>query len=220
MVVMLRAFKSPAWQKFLEGCPTQTFQKGELMLLKDAEPEVVYVVKAGVVKVYDITSAGDEQPVSFDTKHEIFPIAWALRQSEKTEYFYQALNKVTVYKVPRAGFERFLQAHPRTTLELYANLANHIASLQQRIHGVQQPKATDKILYTLMYMADRFGLKVNPVTSRLKIPITQQELALFIGLTRETTSMELKKLEQDKVISYSRSHFSINTKRLKKLIES
>lgn len=218
--MMLKAFKSPSWQKFLESHPTQTFQKGELILLKEADPEVVYVVKSGVVKVYDITSAGDEQPVSFDTKHEVFPIVWALRQALKTQYFYQALNKVVAYKISRDEFERFLQAHPRTTLELYGRLANHISSLQQRIHSVQQPKATDKILYTLMYMADRFGVKVNPVTSKLKIPITQQELALFIGLTRETTSMELKKLEQDKVISYSRSHFAINTKLLKRLMES
>lgn len=208
-----------AWQQFLQRYPTSSYQRGETILLKDMAPGSAFIIKKGIVKVYNISASGDEQPVSFDTKGELFPISWVFGEVEEARYFYSAFTPATVYKLPRDEYRQFLEAHPRVLLQRYERLAKQRGSLQLRINALQQQKAHEKILHTLLYMAEQFGEKINPLTARLKIPITQQELALFVGLTRETTSIELKKLEKSGVISYSRDQFKIKTKKLNQKIE-
>lgn len=206
-------------KEFLERYPLASYGKGETILLKEVVPSHVFIVKTGVVKVSSISASGDEQAVSFDTEGELFPIGWAVGAIERTQYFYTALTKVTAYKVPRKDYQDYLATRPHSMLVRYQELAARLVSMQERINALQQPKASDKILHTLLYMAHRFGAKVSVKTARLKIPITQQELALFVGLTRETTSIELKKLEKAGLISYSRNAFFVHTKKVESAIE-
>ncbi|MNW14630.1 Bacterial regulatory protein, crp family [compost metagenome] len=70
-----------------------------------------------------------------------------------------------------------------------------------------------------MYMADRLGVMLRPYTTRLKISVTQQEIADSLGLTRETANIELKKLEMLKLISHSRKSYVLYMERLQKYIE-
>ena len=60
------------------------------------------------------------------------------------------------------------------------------------------------IAFMMMYVANQFGVQLRPSESHRELAVTQQEIADSLGLTRETTSAELKKLELKRVISHSR----------------
>jgi CRP-like cAMP-binding protein len=68
-------------------------------------------------------------------------------------------------------------------------------------------------------MAEQFGVILRPYSTRLKISVTQQEIADSLGLTRETTNIELKKLEVQKLISHSRKSYVLYMERLHKYLE-
>jgi CRP-like cAMP-binding protein len=53
----------------------------------------------------------------------------------------------------------------------------------------------------------------------MTLPLTQQDLANFLGLTRETTGVQLKALEQDGVLRYKRQRYMVNTSRLSAMVQ-
>ncbi len=208
------------WQRVLNKAPKHTFKKGESILLQGQEPPCVYIIKSGLVRVYNITREGEERPVSFDTTLDIFPLGWIFDSLEKTQYFYQAFTECEVYQLNKEDFLRYCQHHPKMAYEIYAGIASRFVNLQMRIYALEQPKASTKILYTLAYLADQFGKKIAHGTTALLIPLTQQELANFIGLTRETTSSELKKLERKKILRFKNKRYYINSAKLKALLDT
>lgn len=206
------------WKRYLRRHPLHVYQKDEIILLQEEVPRAAHVIKKGLVKVYDITNEGEERVISFDATDEIFPIGWVFGKIEKTQYFYQALTECEVYILQRNDFLRYLRLHPKMGAEMYAGLANRFVSLQGRIHALEQSKATDKIIYTLVYLCERFGKQQGAQGKvTLDVPLTQQEIANFVGLTRETTSVELKKLERQKLLTHSHKKYVIN---VEKLLES
>lgn len=208
------------WRWYLKRLPIESYKKGEIILLQGEVPRNVYIIKKGVVKTYGINNDGDERPVSFDAVGEIFPIGWLFEKIDRTQYFYQALTDCEVYAIPRKTLLRYWRLHPKMGYEMYATLAARFVTLQARIYALEQSKANEKIVYTLLYLAERFGASASASgTTKLSIPLTQQELANYIGLTRETTSVELKKLERMKAIKYSRYEYQVNLPKLRSIVE-
>lgn len=205
------------WLNFLNQYDAHTFKKGEVILLQNEVPKSLHIIKDGVVRTYDIDANGEEKTISFDNVNEIFPIGWAFEKIEKTQYFYRAFTDCEVHIVPREEFIDFLKLNPIIGYELYADMAGRLVSMQKRIKSLEQSKAPDKIIHTIAYLCDRFGSKVGEQTMLVKLSLTQQEVSDFIGLTRETTSIELKKLENEGLITYKNKNYTVNLKKLKEL---
>lgn len=206
------------WASFLNKHTVLAYKRGELILMQDEEPKNLYIIKSGVVRTYDIDSNGEEKTISFDNVKEIFPIGWAFEQIEKTQYFYRAFTDCEVYIVPREEFLKFLKLNPRMGYELYADVAGRFVNLQKRIRALEQSKAPDKIIHTISYLCERFGSRVSGETMIVNLQLTQQELSDFIGLTRETTSIELKKLEQEGLLSYQNKNYQVDLNKLDELL--
>jgi DNA-binding transcriptional regulator LsrR (DeoR family) len=65
----------------------------------------------------------------------------------------------------------------------------------------------------------RYGHDVRQNVVKVSLPLTQQDLANFMGLTRETTGIELKRLEKSGVISYNRQNYIVRTDKLNELLD-
>ena len=63
-------------------------------------------------------------------------------------------------------------------------------------------------------MASRVGALFGSKHGVTRISTTQQEIANLLGVSRETTSVELKKLQLKKLITYSRKNYVLYTKKL------
>lgn len=196
------------------------YKKREIILLYDEVPRSVSIIKSGLVKTYNINKHGEERPVSFDAQGEIFPIGWVYGKIERTEYFYEAFTDCEIIEMPRRDFLLYMRLHPKMGYELYATLAARFVLLQSRIYALEQSRAAEKLMMTLLYLCERFAASTagKSQIQHLRLPLTQQELANYIGITRETTSTELKKLEKLKVLKHHNQKYTIDVTALKKLI--
>jgi CRP/FNR family transcriptional regulator len=209
------------FKQFISHYPQQPFKKGETILLKGERPKGVYILESGLIKTYSITKTGDERLVSIGRKDEDFPIGFAFGLIEESQYFYDAFTKCTVRLVPREAFIRHLQADPRSMYMRQVRTTMLLLSTLSRIHALEQSKASDKVALTLLYMANQLGgiFKSYKFANQLKISVTQQEIADSLGLTRETTNIELKKLEMLKLIAHSRKTYVLHMERLRKYLD-
>lgn len=211
--------KFESLQHFLRAYRTQSFDKGQIIISQNVVPDVAYVIKKGVVKTYNLTAEGEEKPISFDVRGEILPAGWVFSKIERCQYFYGAFTDCELYCVPREEYLAFIQSQSSRLYTVLEHLVSKYMNYQMRVNALEQSKASSKVLYTMHFFAIRFGVDIREHVVKIPLPLTQQDLANFMGLTRETTSMELKKLQQQGVISYRNQKYIIKTDKLNELLD-
>src|SRR5205807_908960 len=91
--------------------------------------------------------------------------------------------------------------------ELYAQLEDlmveHLGNTM-RLNALQHSRASDKLIYTLHYLALSHGRTVSSQEIEITLDLTHQDFANLTGLTRETAATELNKLKSQGVIAYDK----------------
>jgi len=189
--------------------------------LNDEVPRGVYVVESGLVKTYTISPNGAERMISIDGRDAQVPIGYAMGIIEKSQYFYEAYSRCRIRVVPRDDYNLHLRTNIESLYNRHLRMTTMLISVLGRVHALEQPHAGDKVARTLLYMADRAtGAMMGPQAEGTKLNTTQQEIANLLGLSRETTNVELKKLELKKLISHSRKNYVLYVQKIRNYIEN
>lgn len=190
---------------YLERHHTHTFKKGEIIIFQGEAPRSAYVVKSGIVKAYNLSVNGDEKPVAFYFQDAAFPGPWLYGKIASAIYYYEAFtDEVTVYVVDRDEYVNYLKGRPEL---LYQELERYVVDQlgsSMRLNALQHSRASDKLLYTLHYLALSHGKQLEPGKIQIMLDLTHQDFANLTGLTRETAATELNKLKRQNVISYGK----------------
>lgn len=204
-----------AFDTFLSAYPLVTYEKGQVILLKDEVPKGVYIIASGLVKTYTINASGEERLISIDSKGEDIPVGFTAGLIVKSHYFYEAYRRCTIRVVPTEAYLRHLVENSDSLLRRHVRITKMLLSSLSRIEALEQSSASDKVAYTLMYIADKIGGKFLSKKARFNLSITQQEVANALGVTRETAGIVLKKLETKKLLAHSRNSYVLHMKRLR-----
>jgi len=207
------------FQHFLFDYHTETFQKGEVLLHQDTKPSHALVVKSGIIKVYNLTSQGEEIAVDFASKNDLLPIGWVFGRLHKTQYYYEALTDCEVYSIPRKELLAFLKANPDSMLVLLQQAAQDSMNQAMHVNALGQLRARDKVLYAIHYFALCFGRDLHKDVVHIPLPLTQQDIANFTGLTRRTIGYELKHLASIDVVFKRQRKYVVLTDKLNELLD-
>jgi CRP/FNR family transcriptional regulator, cyclic AMP receptor protein len=203
--------------------PTKRFDKDEILVHQDDKPNQIYIVKTGVVRCYDISLDGNQQLIWLASKGEMFPISLLLNTDKKVRFFYSAFTDAEVYLVDKAKLAGFLKANPDILFEVCTEIARKFNDLHHRINAAGKPKAREKILHTLAFVADRFtsyrrsGKRADKRVE-LSLPLTHQDIANLVGLTRETTAVTLKNLKDEGFVDYDKQRFFVHREKIEKAL--
>lgn len=203
-----------AFQPLLKTLMTKKFKQGNILVYQGEVPNSTYIVKSGSIKLYNITAQGDERIAAFKLPGDMFPTSWSFERAASAYYYYEAQTDGEVYVMSREKFHGYIQENPQA-MEVVANhyLSNYAGALM-RITALEQPKATDKVLYTLYYLVQCYGTELKKGVVRINLQLTQQMVADLIGLTRETTAAELVKLKKRGVLKYKGREYTIDREKL------
>jgi CRP-like cAMP-binding protein len=162
-----------------------------LVYAGDPPPGVFYLV-AGEVRLYDIARNGDEIVLHVYKPGSFFPTPKAL-MNYSDEFFYEAGSAVVVRLAPVSEFIPFLKKNPQLLFDLFGNALLFVNGLMKRLRYLMKGSARELVLFELLLACKRFG----SLTERgyfLNIP--EEEFAMRTGLSRETVSREMRKLEK------------------------
>lgn len=199
---------------YLSGLPTKRFKKGEQIYLQGIIPPHAFGVLKGLVCVYNLTPNGEHKYITFYTRHDIFPVCWLFSKADQTLYYYAAHTDCEVAIIDKETFHIDLMADPALMHELLQSQMTMYVQLMLRINGLEQPRAAIKILNMFQLLALRYGTVKSDHLVEINIPLTQQTIADFTGLTRETVTLELGRLKKEKVISNQHKTYHVRTDRL------
>jgi CRP/FNR family transcriptional regulator len=182
-------------------------------------PRRCYAVKSGFAKVFLTTKGGEEKAVNFIASYDLFPLTWIFGKTDAALYYYQAYTDCEMVEIPREEIIRHAEEDPNMFRRLFDYTLDLNIDLMQHIHSLEQAKASDKLMYAFSFLTKRFGKKITKSHTKMMLPLTQQDLANFLGLTRETTGAQLKELQHKGVIDYQQQEYMVHTDRLRALIE-
>lgn len=205
-------------KSFLDKYPLRKLKKGWPILYQGEVPRTAFVVKKGIIKVYDINTNGEEKVITFTDEYGFLPVEWLFQKSPVSLYYCDAFADSEIYAVPRQKLLEFLTSSPGMldfALHRYVNL---YVGAMLHISALEQTKASEKLLRILQWMTLRFGKEIRPNVFRIDIRLTHQDLAHMIGMTRETTAVELGKLRDQKIISYQNQRYILNTEKMRQVL--
>ncbi|MGB4966409.1 MAG: Crp/Fnr family transcriptional regulator [Microgenomates group bacterium] len=188
----------PAIQKKLDAFfsqhKQQKFKKGEILIRADSQPSGILYLTKGTVKQYAISMQGVEQLLTIYKPFSFFPMIWAINDTPNTHYF-EALSEVTVWNAPKNSVVAFIKKEPEILYDLLSRLYRGMGTLLSRIEYFMTGSAYQKVVFTILNTAARFGEKQTQ-TSGVILHTTHKEIAAFSGLTKETISRESRKLQE------------------------
>lgn len=187
-------------EKFFSQFKTIHYKKGEVIIRPGDIPPGVYLLKKGYVKLYSISSQGEELTLIIFKADDFFPITWAINGTPNTQYL-EAMTAIEAWRAPKLEFLEFLKNNSDSFFELTSRMLVRLRGLMQRMEYLAFGNAYEKVASILLICAERFGEQEGG-NIVIKVPLTHKDIAALLGITRETASIEIKKLERKGLIAY------------------
>jgi CRP-like cAMP-binding protein len=195
----------------------RAFKKRSILLYQGEVPRMAYVVRSGLIKMYSINNAGEEQVVSFMGPNDIFSGPWIFNKASAALYYYETLTDSEILTLPRDILRDVLNRPEFLSKALDYYVSNY-TGLLLRVTALEQPRARDKIMCTLYYLTYRYGREAKSGMYALNFPLTHKIIASLVGLARETISAEISKLKRQQVLAQQGDTYTINKQKLEMLL--
>jgi CRP/FNR family transcriptional regulator, cyclic AMP receptor protein len=204
---------------FVRSGQKKKFAKGEAILRQGDLPSALYAVRSGYIKAYDIASDGSEQLVWLAKRGDIIPLESLFSEDGELPYFYAAFTDVETYIVDKTTLLNNLRNNTEALMMAVEALVDKYRHIMSHLSAAQKPRARDKVVHLLHFISMRFSHKESEGVGHVEIPLTHQDFANLVGLARETTTLELRKLKQQGIVDYDKNNFYINTETLAEAME-
>lgn len=196
---MLHPSTVQSLDKYFSPFTHRFVKKRETILRSDELKSHIFYIKNGFVRAYRISEDGEELTLLILKPGDFFPLTYGLNNLP-TIYYLEAITPVEVYKAPQDRFVAYLHESPDVFFDLSTQIMDRFDGMLARMEYMVWSKAYTKIAATLLICAKRFG-QIHNNTVLIEVPLTHRDIATMVGLTRETTSIEMKKLEKKGLLS-------------------
>lgn len=175
----------------------RTYNKGEVILTANEPMHAIFILNEGVVKI-NKRFQDKEQILYLLTENEFFGETNLFAQT-KSNMNVVALTKTVLCTISKADFERLVYKYPSIGLKMLEEITHRLIKTQQLIESTGFKPIDDRIVEMLNEFAPKYGKKAEKGTL-IELPLNREELANYLGLTRETISRKLAKMDKEGLI--------------------
>ena len=176
----------------------EDFRRRQPIYLPGDNPDSVYMLKTGRVKISRISEEGKELTLGILEPGEVFGELEVLDGSLR-DTIAEALEDATICVIRREDFEKVLKKNPDLTIRLTKLIGFRLKKIESRIEDLVFRDVPVRLARLLLSLSEEFG-KQEDRGVRLALRITHQEIANLIGSTRETVSATLNDFKRQGLI--------------------
>ncbi|HEY1645018.1 MAG TPA: Crp/Fnr family transcriptional regulator [Candidatus Saccharimonadales bacterium] len=210
---------SDKWREFSAKYQHRVYRRGQIILFQGESPRYAYLIKKGLVKIYNIDYDGKEQFIDLESTGATFPKLWIWGKENNAQYYYEALSDCDIYVIPRDAYLNFVKSDPELVMAELSSALSDYRNSSTRLNALLYTRASDKLAHILRYLANTYAPNSDKENLVINIKLTHQHLASLTGLTRETVSVELNKFKAMGVVNYKPSEYRINVRKLDQILK-
>jgi CRP-like cAMP-binding protein len=181
------------------AAPMRQVGRGELLYGPHRPAEVLFILKAGRVRLYRTAADGRSLTTSIVVPGELFGAMPTLAQRMQ-QTFAEVLDPGVVCVMTRQDVERLLLTDMRIVTRITEALGARIGELERRLSDTVLLPVPARICSTLATLAGS-----PPVSVRL----THEQLADLVGTTRETVTKVLGELRERHLVRLRRGRIDV-----------
>jgi CRP/FNR family transcriptional regulator, anaerobic regulatory protein len=165
-------------------------------VFKEGEPKTaVYKLTQGTAVHCRLRADGRKHIVGFALPGDLLNSPFADRHTCSVDVIGQA----TACQFPRRRFLTFLEAHPKALRALFETSAQEIDATYEHMLLLGRGTAEERFAEFIVRWRVRVGRK-GALANVVPLPMSRRDVATYLGLTIETVSRLLAKLEREKVV--------------------
>lgn len=172
-------------------------QKGDHIYREDEEFKSIYAVRLGSVKTYLMTNDGREQVTGFYMAGEVFGMDGVANGIHATSAV--ALDTSAICAIPFERLEELGTLIPSLQRHMFKLLGHEITEDQKLITLLSKNSADERLAALFLSLSQRcraIGLSADNII----LPMSRSDIANYLGLTVETVSRVLSRMQKKEVI--------------------
>ena len=193
---------------FFDSYKTHQYVAGSVIVNNHETPEHVFFVRAGKVRMYDISSTGNKLTLNILAKGAFFSLAWVY--GHENRFYFEAIEKCELTFCPLEDVRQFILRHPDVAVGIISRLSSGFDGLFLRLSASMGGTAEQRIIIEILIEAWRTHKNEYGVPLQLNI----NNLAINTGLARETVSRKLSELVRKKLLLKKNKYYVRDIKAL------
>lgn len=167
----------------------------QTLFSQDEETTAVYNVTGGAVRLSRLLPDGRRHVMGFALVGDFLGLGLTERQTVTAE----ALSPVTVCRFDRRAFQDLMVRKPHLLQRLHERAGYELGLAQELMLLLARRGAEEKVASFLDALRGRYA-RIGLTSVTLELPMSRQDIADHLGLTIETVSRTLTRLDREKVI--------------------
>ncbi|ODU57883.1 MAG: hypothetical protein ABT01_01395 [Clostridium sp. SCN 57-10] len=174
------------------------YGKGETVAKEGDRLDALYIVRSGSVKAFKLTPDGREQILFVFSEGDFFGER-NLFGGRPAPYTVEALEPCGVCLITREHWNDVLRAHPEIAVKIIEELGGRMERMENALQSMGVRNLDGRIGMLLLEFAEKYGSAV-PEGTLIRLPLSREGIANYLGVARETVSRKLGQLEDEGVI--------------------
>lgn len=184
------------------------YARGEFLYHQGAEPDWVYIVARGMVRLVQHTEDGKSITMHTCVSGDPLALVFSLI-GEPFSGGAEAAEDSDVILLPVEVVWEVIQQHPPLMLNVLKMVAGRLREAHNRIRELSAEKAERRIARSTLRLVEKVGVPMLDGAIHLDMRLTRQDLAEMSGTTLETVSRTLTAWEREAIIKSSRERLTI-----------
>lgn len=197
----------------------KSFEKGAAIFSEGEMFDKLFIINSGSIKVYKYSKDGKEQ-ILYILKEGEFLGDLNLLKKDTFKFSATALENTNICIIHKNDFDTLIKNNPDIGIKVLEYAHDRITSLENLVQTLTTKDVEVRLASLLLNLSKTFGVK-TPNGIEISLPLTREDMANFIGVTRETTSRKLSHFQEENLIEIFENRLIIikNINALKELSE-
>ena len=194
------------------------FKKKAVVYAPAEAGQTVLVLATGRVKIYDLTLEGRETILAFVEQGELFGELAALDGQPRRE-FAEAVEDCEVLAIPGADFMALLESRADLALSVTRLVGLRRQRIETRLRSILFLPSRPRLIRVLVELVETHGERTG-TRYAIRFPLSHQDFAGLIGVSRETVTLTLGQLQAEGLIAVERRRVVLlDLERLRREVE-
>ncbi|MCI0184485.1 Crp/Fnr family transcriptional regulator [Sulfoacidibacillus ferrooxidans] len=211
-VSLFRDLSAEELERVRALCVEHHYVRTQTLFSEGQTREAVYFIRKGLIKISKVDVEGREHIVNLLGRGEMFPHV-GFFTDDPYPGTAQAVEHSDVLAIGCAAFDRLLMDDPLIARKVMRVMGERIVQLQTKVQDLFISNSHERVLTLLRHLIEEHG-RTQHDGVHLRLSITNSEMAMMIGMTRESVNRVWNELRRAGVITGDRGEWIVYPERL------